>query len=440
MAKTTAFLSIFFIATLLLTFCSALPVHADPEWNIQTVDSSTFSNAFIALDSNGTLHVAYTHVFSFGRNLVYGCEYARWNGSAWNSQNVVGGTVINVTYFGTVFPIVSNDALSGFALDAHDNPNIIYNPGNGGLMYAGGWATAAAWLNQTIDPHGESGSLAFDSHGALHIAYFSNGAVKYARWNTTGLDIQTVDSSETSLSGISLGFSNSTPYIMYGCSQGLKLAVWNNSSWSIQTAASNVIGFGNMVMDSSGYPHFTCIKSSLPTTLTYVSWNGSGWTSQVVGTNGSVSDAGYLAIDSHGYPHIDVIVSTPNGTALTYTSWTGINWDIQTVGPNSTAVQDGPLAIDSNGNPHIIYFAPTEDTYCFICLSATATDPTPIFTPSPTPTSSPTLVRTSLIFSASPLLFVLTAVVIIAVVVVGLIFHVKKHKPTAHRIIEGQTT
>jgi hypothetical protein len=51
MAKTKAFLSVFLITVLCLTFYSAMSVYADPSWNTQSVDPNCDYTASMLLTS-----------------------------------------------------------------------------------------------------------------------------------------------------------------------------------------------------------------------------------------------------------------------------------------------------------------------------------------------------------------------------------------------------
>lgn len=74
-----------------------MPVQAAPTWSIQPMDTniSVFGYCPIAVDSNNNPHIA------------FGVMYSSWNGSAWNTERVVGGTIF------------------GLALDANNNPHIL---------------------------------------------------------------------------------------------------------------------------------------------------------------------------------------------------------------------------------------------------------------------------------------------------------------------------
>jgi hypothetical protein len=153
--------------------------------------------------------------------------------------------------------------------------------------------------------------------------------------------------------------SNDYPHILYGYSTGngnttVKYAMWNGSGWSFQTVIPNAdVSFGNIALDSRGYPHFTYYTDGL---LMYASWNGNAWNTQVVDSiTGTNRYPGFLNLDSNNNPHISYIKD-----ALMYAEWTGTTWDIQTV----DAVDAGyivpgfrSMVLDSSGNPCISYMS-----------------------------------------------------------------------------------
>jgi len=364
-----SFLSTLFLSILLLTFCSAAQVHAIPNWNVQIVDVNGAREGNgricpIVVDSNSNPHIAYTSPYSDSK-----VTYASSNGSLWSTQIIASGNAFSLV------------------LDANDNPHILYT----GLTYAS-WK-GSKWTSQIVDPTDPNtlGALALDSFGNPHVAYTDGQAVKYASRIGSTWNIQIVDAYSEIPFQLSLALdSNNTPYILYGFTisiptgtgnywhlEEVKLATWRNSNWSIQSVA-HTDGFGNMVLDSKGYPHiiykvyypqFTGMDNS---SLVYASWNGSAWNTQAVVSNVRLANVGFLALDSHDYPHISYVASD-----LMYASWTGTNWNTQTVDTNISAVGPCYLALDSNGNPHISYlgFSPSDYRSAYI-MYATATAPT----------------------------------------------------------------
>jgi hypothetical protein len=287
--------------------------------------------------------------------------------------------------------------------------------------------------------------------GNPHVAYTDGQVLKYAIWTGSSWSIQTVDNYSEIPFQLSLALdSNNTPYILYDLTisipengvgysgndlgayyhlQNLKLAVYGNSSWNIQNVTSNAGGFGNMVLDSKGHPHliyevnYPEITGTNNSTLVYASWTGSALKTQTVVSHASLVNVGFLALDSHDYPHIAYINGTEGYSGiLMYASWTSRAWDIQTVDSNIIALNNyatGPcyLALDSNGNPHISYLANPPD----------AGLPSPILYMMYATTIEPTQVS-SLTFSAFPLLLVLTVVIIVAVVTVVYVWKKKTQK------------
>jgi len=357
-SRLSAFLSLFLLSMLLLTFLSTVPVYADLSWDIQIVseDASFFGNGYcpIKVDSDGNPHIAYSGSPNLG--------YASWNGSEWDNQKL--------QTFG-----FAHD----FVLDANDTPHITL----GSLAYAT-W-NGTQWDFQTISTdHTVFSSLALDSSGNPHVAYVSVDKLKYATQNGSNWVTQTVTTAN--LSGIDYRLSlvldsNDTPHIMYYSessfvdkkgntirSINLKLAVLQNSRWTIEPVLTslNLVAFGNMVLDSAGHPHFIVKQYLYPEgsdtrveTIEYVSWDesawgGSAWNTQTVTSNVSLTHLGLLALDSEDSPHIIYITWFPQ--QLMYARWTGTEWETHHVDEYGLSLSQGfNFVIDSNGNPHISY-------------------------------------------------------------------------------------
>lgn len=300
--RTITCLSIVFLSSLLLIFCPSTPTHATSTWDVQIADVTSEGivngNCPIAADSNNNPHIFYTGCYAYNENNRYydlpTAMYAKWNGSNWKTQIALG----------TTFDI---------KLDTNDNPHILYSLS--GLVYSK-WAglRATNWVNETITRNRVLfASLALDSEDNPHIAYTDGKSVKYANWNGSNWNIQTIDTYSEIPNSVFLALdSNSTPYILY-CSKSsyqdnstgieyrsiiVKCAVWKNSSWSIENVLDsyNLGDYGNLVMDSKGYPHFVCAQhhfvspentTSLNTIL-YASWDGTKWATQTVVENVSL--------------------------------------------------------------------------------------------------------------------------------------------------------
>ncbi len=442
--RVCAILNILLLSTLLVAFFSAVPVHAAPTWSIQTIDSTSAGGGLIAIDSNNNPHILYAHYETgnaYSGSVHPGPSelmYASWTGSSWNTQ--------------TIPPEIEGSF--NLVLDSNNNPHLSY-AGIDGLMYA--WWTGSNWTIQTVTEDGSRGGfLALDSAGNPHIAYKANlpvsdypqgvtddiSVLKYTSWNGSSWDTQTVDLPISYQDGVYLALdSNNNPHILYGydisvpqSTTTVKYAVWNGSSWITQTIFYNLSSYGNMVLDSKGYPHFVYrqdypISFSRNSTLNYASWNGSAWNTQTVVSNADVGNIVFLALDSYDYPHIDYCNASGMDSysgSLVYAGWTGSVWDMQIVGPNSLATQAGPIAMDSHGNAHIAYTGlPASFPISLIVYSMYATAAEPVFTPTPPPMQVP-----SSSFSAFPLLLVLTVVAIGTVVTLVYVWKKKTQKRT----------
>ena len=321
-------------------------------WHIEVVDSSLgdwsrFTS--LALDSLDNPHISYYEG-------TYGdLKYARWNGSSWDIEIVDLGAGL--------YP--------SLALDSSGNPHISYSDWlNYDLKYAR-W-NGSSWEIETIDAVGEVGewtSLALENSvdtpiGTPHISYedFTNLSLKYARWNGSSWDIETVDSEGAVGRYTSLALdSSSYPHISYydNANDDLKYACWNGSSWDIETvdSANDVGQFASLALDSSDNPHISYLDWS-DDELKYTHWNGSSWDIETVDTAGVAGWYTSLALDSLGNPHISYCEYHPIYD-LKYAKWNGSSWDIETVDSAGFEGLHTSLTLDSSGNPHISYFGAT---------------------------------------------------------------------------------
>lgn len=417
--------SLFLASALLLSFCFVIQAHAASAWAIQTVSKgANGTTVSIVLGSNGTPHIAYSEYTNGSyRSLTFDLTYAVCNDSAWDIQ-----TLDSQGY----------TTQSSLALDSFDNPHIcyLYQPpvGTSYLMYTN-W-TGSNWSIQTIDEVVEesASSLALDSNNNPHISYSKGNNLMYASWTGSNWSIQTVDSNASIFfydSSVSLD-SNNYPHIIYGdavqvdggfyvTSGNVKYAEWNGQTWNIQTVFLNANSFGNLALDSNGYPHFTYLVES---SLRYASWDGATWSTQNVDSNRLISShpsgSSFLALDSHDNPHISYWrnpheLNSGTESGLMYAYWTGSAWSIQTVDNSGTFFGAGPITLDSAGNPHISYQSEhPQAVYYYVDIKyATRTEPTP--TPS-SPTS----------LSDLELIVIVVVVVVVIIAVAFLAYRIRR--------------
>ena len=349
---------------------------------VQIVDSlgNAGHDCSLALDPNGSPRISYRD----GNNI--GLKYASLNGLKWNIQVVDSG---GVTGWDGQFNSIS--------IDSSGSPHISYcafdATYHGYLKYA--WWDGSGWSTQTVDPAGAGWftSIDLDSQGKPHISYYGYYSLQYASWDGSKWKIEIVDPGRfgSADSMISIGWysslvidSNDNPHISYyhKTNGDLKYAVWNGSGWDVQTVDSigDVGSDTSLTLDSKGYPH---ISYSGDAGLKYAVWNGSGWNIQTIDTTGEprsvVGTSSSLALDSKDKPHISYI-DNYRGTVLKYAFLNGSSWEIHALSAPVHGGYSTSLAVDSNDKVHI-----THNDYTSYVLNYIFVDPAALPPPTPIP-------------------------------------------------------
>jgi len=254
---------------------------------------------------------------------------------------------------------------TSIAADSLGKPHISYSDGtNRDLKYAR-W-DGAAWQIETVDGPDQVGtytSLALDSLDRPHIAYsdYTNDDLKYARWDGAAWQVATVDTGgDFGLVGMytSLGVDSSDhPHISHNewaADDSLKYARFNGTTWQNETVDStgDVGMHTSLALDSSDRPHISYFDLANED-LKYIYYNGTIWNSETVDSTGDVGRDNSLVLDSSDRPH----VSYWNNSSydLKYASFDGTSWQIETVDSGDNVGANSSLALDSWDNPHISY-------------------------------------------------------------------------------------
>jgi hypothetical protein len=253
----------------------------------------------LAIDALGANHIAYISYNMFSQSLHYVTDQ---NALGWQTPVVLDGSGL---------PSANSAAI---AVDASNRPHAYYD--------------GAHWVNQQIS--GErcwyATALAFDSHGDLHVAFYSNpvGASNTLRYGTlhgglwTVEDVDTIPGSGRHVSLV-IG-SDDTPHIVYSQqraplnnSLAIKYAHKTGGNWQIELAGgartSSAGGGVSLALDSSNHPYFAFV-SMFPVGIGFAWQEGGAWRTAIA-EHGGVSYsllAQSLNIDSAGAPRMAFVV------------------------------------------------------------------------------------------------------------------------------------
>ena len=297
-------------------------------WVLQTVDADGIGYISIDLDGSGSPHISYKGA---------GLKYAYRTGSIWNIQ-----TVDEDRRGGETAIVLSGSDRPHISYSIYENDG--YGTSTGILKYAE--RTGSSWNIQTVDTAGgRYTSMELDDSERPHISYTGLG-LKYAYWTGSSWDIQTVDA-KSSYPSIALD-SSGHPHIAYYnySSKNIKYAYWTGSSWNIQTVDAGGGSSISIALDGLGRPHISYYIGYPSIDIKYAYWTGSSWNIQTVDAEGG----GYtsIALDGSGRPHISY-----SSRGLKYAHWTGSMWNIQTVDANGRGYTS--IALDASRRPHISY-------------------------------------------------------------------------------------
>ncbi len=214
----------------------------------------------IQIDANNNVHTSSIDPSGFGGD---GVEYAYLDGSNWQVEAIGSGPIM---YANT----------TSLALDKQGNPHITYyNDGTQDLMYA--TKDMGNWSITIVDSAGDVGqfsSLVLDSLDVPYISYYQHlgdtiGVIKIAVWENSEWNITNIDT----LYYVSIGFTgarNMTSltldtqmnlHLTYSDEKILKYANWNGSNWQRETIldvsnTSTVLGqLTSLQLDTEGYVH-----------------------------------------------------------------------------------------------------------------------------------------------------------------------------------------
>jgi hypothetical protein len=225
-----------------------------------------------------------------------------------------------------------------------------------------GLPSPMSFMIENPDPSelaGHRNSIAIDAAGAPHIAYTAPtgccvSELRYASREGANWVWETV-STEVCISADLALDASGEPWIAFenslagSFSNQIKVAHRSAGAWTIDTIGGGLdshINNAAIAFDPSGVPHVAWGNSTRGFRIWYATWDGSGWSSELVHQASAPADQDFdLAFDAQGTPHI--VVPTLDGTL--HAVFVSPSW-IKEVMPFRFMPS---LALDSSGQPHL---------------------------------------------------------------------------------------
>jgi hypothetical protein len=355
---------------LLLLSMDCEPVHS--EWLIDLVDNSENTadmGTSITVNTDGIPLILYNGYFKMKR--------ASKTGGQWDSE------IIDPVYSGYPSLVSSDDGIHMAYFDGTSTGKLIYRGPEG-------FPTGA------VDTEFDTGrwtSMVLDTAGNPCIAYLdnANSDLKYAKYNGSNWEIETVDSAgHTGLYACLALDMDDNPYIAYSVSDagGLRIARWNGTRWII------------LPVKETGATHPSIVVGVLGLHLTYYDainedlyYSGPpGYPSGPIDSEGNTGKWSCIVLDQFGWPHISYY--NCDASALMYTYYDSEEWHTETVDTEGDVGFWSSMVLDENDHAHISY---RDAAALSVKYGFNVTGPGPRPSPTPTPvkptaTPSPTAV------------------------------------------------
>jgi hypothetical protein len=259
------------------------------------------------------------------------------------------------------------------ALDASNNPHIVYYKAGGSNALTYAWKSGGVW---TIEPIGGGatglwwfGDITVDVSANPHVVFRlgADGDLYYTRkaggvWTT-----EAVEGSATQVGGFSslVLDASGNPHVCFvdrptnAPYYARKLSgLWTVEPIDTSLDTTNFVGSPiALVLDASGNPKVAYHDRPMGN-LKFASKSAGVWTIEVA--DGVTNDVGWglsMALDRLGNPHVGYVDWTTNN--LLYARKSGGAWTVQTADGSPSEVASSGIAVDDAGRAHIGYFDET---------------------------------------------------------------------------------
>jgi hypothetical protein len=215
---------------------------------------------------------------------------------------------------------------------------------------------AVPFVIETADSagQGDGSSLAIDSAGDSHVAYYDgNASLAMYATNKTGIWVSEIIESGVGIN-VSLALdSQDNPHVAYRGLGRLKYGVKSGGGWSTEFAdpAENTGSRCSLVLDSNDIPHIA-YEDRNNTLVRYAIKQGS-WTLETVDTIGVNGGYVSLQLDEDNIPWI--AFNSFNLVELNLANRSGGTWSTENVDSGNNTGHYCSLRLAPNGTPHIAY-------------------------------------------------------------------------------------
>ena len=222
--------------------------------------------------------------------------------------------------------------------------------------------TGSDWQTSTLDSNGDLGihtSMAVDSNGDLHIAYYdgTNEEIKYATDESGSWVYSSIDIVGTATgTSIAVNSNNAVSIAYYeGTNSFLKYATQVDGSWALTTldSSGDAGAYPSLAFDSNDNAHISYWDST-NFNLMYVTDVSGSWVIDTLDSSDNVGAWTSIGIDSADKVHISYYDST--NLNLKYATDTSGSWDYSVVDISGSAGMYSSLIIDSSDDIHISYY------------------------------------------------------------------------------------
>jgi len=252
-------------------------------WFTMNVASKGVNYTAIVVDKRGNPHICATYLR---------LTYAYFDGEKWNAQEIAPD-LADIGYSCSL--AISPDGIPHLAWYKVANAD---NSAYTHLKY--GILQDNAWVIRTVDFDPQTGkwnSMALDSQGSPYVCYdgWVNGDLKYAHWDGKSWHIRVVDSRRPTVYNLGMGNSiffdpRGNLHVSYYAENTVVYARQKNDSWTRLTV-DKVTSTGSwtgwrstLVVDSTGAPHISYEDGGR---LKHAFWDGKLWNIQVIAPGGA---------------------------------------------------------------------------------------------------------------------------------------------------------